>query len=68
MTMNKTDLRAEALFQLAVAQRSGVKSVVWVNDDSEMIVLFNNGTVTINDYAELKVQFELHSQLYVVGV
>jgi len=67
-TMNDTEKKAEALFQLAVAQRSGVRSVVWANDNEEMITFFNNGTLTINDFNKLSVQFELNSNVWVVRI
>ena len=66
--MNSTELKAEALFQFAVAQRSGIKKVVWVNDNEAMLVFYNNGTVITNDFNKLSVQFELHGKFHVVPV
>lgn len=67
-TMNDTEKKAEALFQLAVAKKSGIRKIVWVNDNKEMITFFNNGTVTMNDFNKLCVQFELSSKVWAVCV
>lgn len=66
--MNRTELKAEALYQLAVAQKSGIRTVVWDDPKENMFVFYNNGTSTTNNFNELRVQFELNGKFFVVPV
>lgn len=66
--MNKTELKAEALYQLAIAQKSGVRTVVWDDQKENMFVFYNNGTSTTNNFSELSVQFELNGKFFIVSV
>jgi len=66
--MNRTELKAEALYQLAVAQKSGIRTIVWDDLKENMFVFYNNGTSTTNNFNELRVQFELNGKFFVVPV
>lgn len=66
VTMNNTEKKAEALFQLSVAQKSGIKKIARTND--EMIIFYNNGTVAVNNFNTIEVQFELQGNLYSIPV
>ena len=66
--MNHTELKAEALYQLAVAQKSGIRTVIWDDPKENMFVFYNNGTSTTNNFNELRVQFELNGKFFVVPV
>lgn len=64
--MTTIELKSEALFQLNVAQRSGIRKIIWDNDNENCFVIYNNGTVTTNNGASLSIQFELHGKVYQV--
>lgn len=66
--MNTTELKAEALFQLDIAQKSGIMNIFWDDAKEICFVVYKNGTMTKNDGVSLSIQFELNGKMFVVSL